>query len=157
MRRGDHEDDVQAIKAVIARQLASLSWTAGQPGDWAGFAADFLPDATLYPAARPATSQSVPDFVTRMQHLSESALTSFKETLLGSEIHVFGKVAVAVAACEMTENERETNRSVEMMLLVKNAGDGPDSGWRIVAQAWDKASDANPIPHYLLGEAGPDA
>jgi hypothetical protein len=151
---GDHEDDVQAIRAVIARQLASLSWAAGEPGDWAGFAADFLPDATLFPAARPATSQTVPDFIARMQRLSESSLTSFKEALLGSEIHVFGKVAVAVAVCEMTENERETNRSVEMMLLVKNDSDGPECSWRIVAQAWDKASDANLIPTYLLSKNG---
>jgi hypothetical protein len=37
-------------------------------------------------------------------------------------------VAVAVAACEMTENDTRVNRGVEMMLLIKDGGE-----WKIVA------------------------
>jgi hypothetical protein len=48
---------------------------------------------------------------------------------------------VAVAPCELLENGTETSRNVEMLLLVKT-----DGQWRIAAQAWDKASDAHPIP-----------
>jgi hypothetical protein len=40
------------------------------------------------------------------------------------------------------------SRSVEMMLLVKTAG-----AWRIASQAWDRASETNPIPARLMGGA----
>ena len=68
--------------------------------------------------------------------------------MLGTEIHVFGNVAVALAVCEMTENGTEVNRSVEMLLLIKNAG-----VWQIVSQAWDRESPSQPIPVRLLGRA----
>ena len=64
---------------------------------------------------------------------------------LGQEIRIFGNVAVAVAACQMTENDEQVNRGVEMMLLIKEAG-----AWRIVAQAWDVARDSKPIPADLF-------
>jgi hypothetical protein len=59
-------------------------------------------------------------------------------------------VAVAVAACEMTENDARVNRGVEMMLLIKT-----DSEWKIVAQAWDMEqawdteNESRPIPTDL--------
>ena len=53
-------------------------------------------------------------------------------------------VAVAVAACEMTENDARVNRGVEMMLLIKT-----DSEWKIVAQAWDTENESRPIPTDL--------
>ena len=68
--------------------------------------------------------------------------------MLGTEVHVFGNVAVAVAACEMIENGGQANRGVEMLLLVKDEG-----AWRIVSQAWDAESPAKPIPAYLVGRA----
>ena len=46
-------DDEAAIRKVIARQFASLSWRPGTSGDWAAFTADFLPGAPLYAAGRP--------------------------------------------------------------------------------------------------------
>jgi hypothetical protein len=147
MTTEDHGDDVQAIKAIIARQFASLTWTHGAPADWDAFAVDFLPGATLYPASRPPACQTVRAFVDRMKDLSKTKLRSFKEVVLGSEVRVFGNVAVAVAACEMTENDSERNRGVEMLLLVKNEGE-----WRIASQAWDRATQSNPIPLHLLVE-----
>ena len=45
---------------------------------------------------------------------------------------MFGNVAVAAAGCEITENGDTKNRSVEMMLFVKDQG-----VWKIVTQAWD--------------------
>ena len=137
--------DVQAIEAIIARQFACLTWTRGTPADWNAFAADFLPGATLYPAARPPTFQTVEGFIERMKNLAETKLHSFKEVVLGSKVEVFGNVAVAVAVCETTENDAQVERGVEMLLLVKDEG-----VWRIVSQAWDKAGPSNPIPAHLL-------
>ena len=139
-------DDVRAIKAIVARQFASLTWTPSRDADWAAFVGDFLPDASLYPAARPARRQTVGGFVERMKSLQGATLRSFDEVVLGTEIRVFGNVAVAVAACEMTENESQVNRSVEMLLLVKD-----DGVWRIVSQAWDTEKPDRPIPAHLIG------
>jgi hypothetical protein len=144
MAENEYRDDVQAIEAIIARQFSSLSWTPGASADWHAFTADFLPGASLYPAARPATSQTIDGFVERMKSLVGTTLRSFEETVLGSEVHVFGNVAVAVAACEMVENGAEVHRGVEMMLLVKD-----DGVWRIVSQAWDKESPSHRLPARL--------
>lgn len=140
------EGDVAAIRAVIARQFASLSWGPGRPAAWHVFAEDFLPGAPLYASARPASAQSVSEFVARMQRLSETDLRTLAETLLGAEIRVFGSIAVAAAACGMRENGGEATRTVEMLLLVKT-----DGAWKIAAQAWDKESAAARIPANLLG------
>lgn len=139
-------DDVTEIRALIARQFASLSWTPEAPANWNGFAEDFIAGAPLYPAARPAAPQTVPAFLDRMKGLAGSSLRSLQESVLGAEILVYGNVAVAVAPCELLENGTETSRNVEMLLLVKSGG-----RWRIAAQAWDKESAADPIPARWLG------
>jgi hypothetical protein len=141
----DQADDANAVRALIARQFASLSWRKDTSGDWHTFAADFHPAALLYPAARPAQPQTVPAFVARMQALSQTTLRSFHETVLGAQVHVFGNIAVAIAAAEMVENDADANRNVEMLLLVRSEG-----AWRIVCQAWDRASAGNPIPGDLV-------
>ena len=148
MEAATQRADVQAMEAVIARQFASLSWTPGTPADWNGFAADFFPEASLYPSARPAKRQTVEAFIERMKSLEGTKLRSFAEAVLGTKIHVFGNVAVAVAACEMTEKGADVQRGVEMLLLIKNAG-----AWQIVSQAWDTESPSQPIPMRLLGRA----
>jgi Domain of unknown function (DUF4440) len=148
MQTDDHSDDVRAIEALIARQFASLNWASGTSAVWEAFAADFFADASLYPAARPVKRQTVEGFVERMKGLSETKLHSFKETLLGAEIRVFGNVAIAAAACQMVENETVVNRGVEMLLLVKD-----DGAWRIVSQAWDAENPSKPIPPDLLRDA----
>lgn len=83
-----------------------------------------------------------------MKNLARTKLRSFKEVVLGSEVYIFGNVAVAIAACETTENDAEVNTAVEMLLLVKSEG-----VWRIASQAWDRASQSNPIPVNLLAGA----
>ena len=65
MHTHEHRDDVRAIEALIARQFGSLTWAPGTPADWDAFAADFFPEASLYPAARPAKCQTVAAFVER--------------------------------------------------------------------------------------------
>ena len=141
----DDANDVAAIEALIRRQFFSLDWRPGKSADWDSFTADFFPDALLYPASRPAKRQTVQEFVERMKGLSGTKLESFHEVVLGNEIRVFGNVAVALAACEMTENDAQVNRGVEMMLFVKSDGE-----WRIVAQAWDTEDGGKAIPATLL-------
>jgi len=144
--------DVRKIKALIARQFASLSWPKGGTSNWPAFRGDFLDGATLYPAARPLQPQSVAAFVTRMKNLAGKELQSLEESILGTKIIAFGNIAVAVAACAMKENETTESRTVEIILLVKDRG-----AWRIAAQAWDRASEDNPIPGQLLTSAGREA
>jgi hypothetical protein len=139
-------DDYEAIRAIIDRQFGSLNWTSTTPANWSAFVGDFLTEASLYPAARPANAQKPEEFFERMKGLATGKLRSFKEAALGNEIRVFGNVAVAVAACQITENETQVTRGVEMMLLVKT-----DGRWQIVSQAWDTESESKPIPTDLLG------
>jgi hypothetical protein len=147
MEAEEHGDDVRAIERLIARQFGSLTWTPETSANWDAFAADFFPEASLYPAARPAQRQTVEAFVERMKGLAGTKLRSFHETALRTEVRVFGNVAVALAACEMTENDGQVSRGVEMLLLIKNEG-----VWRIVSQAWDTESPSEPIPGDLVGK-----
>src|ERR1700742_3159603 len=128
MQDSERCTDEDAIRAIIARQFASLSWGDGVAPGWDDFAGDFHADARLYPAARPARPIGVADFVERMRRLSETTLKTFEETVLGLEIRVFGNIAMAAVAGEMTENGTEASRSVEMLLLVKDK-----ESWKIVA------------------------
>jgi ketosteroid isomerase-like protein len=141
----DQSDDVRAIKALISEQFRSgLQWTPTKPADWTTFANGFLPDASLFPAARPARRQSVDAFIARMDGLARDKLRSFEETMLGMEVLVFGSVAVVLGASEMVENGTEVNRDVTGFLLIKD-----DGKWRIAAQAWDHEAKAMPIPEHL--------
>jgi hypothetical protein len=76
----------------------------------------------LYPSARPPAATTVEGFVARMQGLAKAGLRTFKDRTPGAEIRVFGNVAVAMAACEFTENDEKISRGVEAMLLVKDEG-----------------------------------
>jgi hypothetical protein len=147
----DEEDaDARAIHALIERQFASLTWSVGTEADWATFASDFLPGANLYPSARPVRAQTVDVFISRIKGLAVEKLGSFHENVLGVEVRVFGNVAVAIAACGIVENGEDTSRGVEMLLLVKDAGN-----WRIASQAWDRECADRPIPADLLSKPMP--
>jgi len=141
--------DLQAIRDLIDRQFASMSWTAMAGPDTATFSSDFLPDAPLYPSARPVSAKSLNEFTHRMGELARTTLTSFHERVIGTKVLLFGNVAVAAVACENMENEGEVNRNVEMMLLVKTNGH-----WKIAAQAWDRETNTLPIPDELLSAPG---
>jgi hypothetical protein len=143
MSEGD-ETEVREIELVIARQFASLNWTPGADADWSGFAADFHPEASLFPSARPAKQQTPEAFIERMKGLARSSLLSLEEKVVGTAVHVYGNVATAVVACEMVENGISMSRNVEMLLLVKSA-----ARWQIVSQAWDKETPSIPMPVYL--------
>ena len=140
----DITDDLSAIKALIGAHFDSLRWSAGGLPDWDTFAADFLPDASLYGAARPVRRQSLPEFIARMNSVAQGTLHSFEEKTLGMQVLAFGNVAVVLAASEMLENGTEVNHDVSAYLVLKEGG-----RWRIAAHAWDKAEDLSPVPKHL--------
>ena len=137
-------DDEKAIRALIGTHFEGLKWTPTTQPDWARFTADFLPDAVLFPAARPAQAKTLEAFIERMNGVAQGALRSFEEHTLGMKILLFGNVAVVLAASEMLENETEVNHDVSGYLLVKGAGQ-----WRIAAHAWDHVSEEMPVPEDL--------
>jgi len=137
--------DEAAIREVIGRQAARLSWSRGSEADWEGFTNSFFPGAPMIASRRPAQPQTVASFVERMKSLAASALQDFQERALGGEIRVFGNVAVALVAGETLENRTEANRDVSGYLLIKDGGQ-----WMIVAQAWDKEKADLPIPKEML-------
>ena len=143
----DSTKDTDAIAELIRSQFAALKWGEGCEANWPMFRSGFVGEALLFPAARPARSQSVQAFIDRMRQLaSDGTLGTFSERPLGIEIRVFGNVAVALAGCEMLENEVNTTRDVSAFLLVKD-----NSHWQIATQAWDFESDRLPIPSSLSG------
>ena len=79
----ENADDIPAIKALIARQFASLSWTESRPANWDEFAADFHPEASLYPSARPVKRQTIEGFLERMKGLAGATLSSLEEAMPG--------------------------------------------------------------------------
>lgn len=138
-------NDVRAIEELISSQFRCLNWMPDKDADWAAFAAGFLSVAPLFPAARPVVPQTAEGFAQRMKELrSQGKLTSFEETMLGRNVHVFGNVAVAMAGCEMLENRSDVTRDVSCFLLVKDNG-----VWRIAAQAWDVETESQKIPADL--------
>ncbi len=141
-----HEDigDEDAIRGLIGAHFEGLKWTPTTQPDWATFAADFLPDASLFPAARPVQVRTLDAFIDRMNGVAQGSLRSFEERTLGMLVLVFGNVAVVLAASEMLENETEVNHDVSDYLLVKDEGE-----WRIAAHAWDQASEQKPVPEHL--------
>lgn len=147
MAEDNQMSEVREIKQIIGRQFGSLCWSSDTAADWDTFVSDFFPGAPLYPAARPVRQQSINEFRERLSGLAKTKLHSFHENMLGTEIRVFGNVAVAVVGCEIVENESDVTRGVEMLLLVKSAGQ-----WKIVSQAWDTESDEKRIPPHLAGE-----
>ena len=140
----EETNDENAIRALIGAHFEGMKWDPATPADWNTFAADFLPDAAPFPAARPAQARTVDDFIDRMKGVAGGSLHSFEEHTRGMEIMVFGNVAIVLAASEMLENGTETNHDVRDYLLVED----PD-GWRIAAHAWDKATDQMPVPENL--------
>ncbi len=89
--------DEGAIRTPIGAHFEGLKWTPSTQPDWVTFAADFLPDASLFPAARPARAKTLDAFIERMNGVAQGSLRSFEERTLGMQIRVFGNVAAAAA------------------------------------------------------------
>ncbi len=144
MEQHEHRDDEQAIRSLIANHFESVRWTSDTRPDWRRFSDDFLTDAVLFPAARPATAKTLQAFIDRMEGVSLGSLRSFEEHTLGMQCLMFGNVAIVLAASEMLENNTEVNHDVSGYLLVKTEGK-----WQIAAHAWDKATGERPVPDHL--------
>ena len=136
--------DEAEIRALIGAHFDALGWEKGGRPDWERFNADFLPEAVLYPSARPAVQWSLADFAARMNRVAEEVLETFEEATLGMTVQVFGNIAVVLAASRMLENGRDENHDVSGYLLVRT-----DGAWKIAAHAWDKASEDRPVPAAL--------
>ena len=128
----DQNDEMPAIRALIGAHFQGLRWSANTSPDWNTFRSDFLPDASLFGAARPVRRQTLDAFIERMKGVALGTLRSFEEKTLGMQVLAFGTIAVVLAASEMLENGKEVNHDVSGYLLVKDQGK-----WRIAAHAWD--------------------
>jgi hypothetical protein len=145
MATSDQTKDFQAIKALIGAHFDALRWSPGTPIDWPTFTADFLPDASLFPAARPVTRRTLEEFMKRMDGVAQGgSVTTFEEKTLGMQVLQFGNIAVVLAASEMLENGTEVNHDISGYLLVKN-----EEKWLIAAHAWDKVTKDRPVPEHL--------
>ena len=136
--------DDDAIRELVGNHFEALRWSPGTEADWDRFAEDFLPEAQLFPAARPVATKSVEGFIARMKSVALGGLQSFEEHTRGMRIQRFGNIAVVLASSELLENGAETNHDVSAYLLVKT-----DGAWRIAAHAWDKVTDDTPLPDDL--------
>ncbi len=145
MNEKDRASDEAAIRNLIGNHFEAMKWSPEEQADWSVFAADFLPGATLFPAARPVSPKSVEQFIDRMKVVAEDVLHRFEEHTKGMEVLVFGNVAIVLAASEMLENGTDVNRDVSGYLLLKNEGT-----WKIAAHAWDKATQDMLVPEHLL-------
>jgi len=138
------DSDESQIRALIGGHFDALKWSPGTNPDWKTFSTDFLPQAQLFPAARPVQARSLDEFIERMNRLAQGSLQDFEERTLGMTIQRFGNVAVVMAGSEMLENGEDVNHDVSGYLLVKSEG-----RWRIAAHTWDKVLENNPVPEQL--------
>lgn len=137
-------DDETAIRALIGAHFDALGWAEGSLPDWETFSADFLPEAFLFPAARPVQVRTLGAFIERMNKVAGGRLHTFEEHTLGMQVLRFGNVAVVLAGSEMLENGAEVNHDVSAYLLVKTEG-----AWKIAAHAWDNTTSEHKIPEEL--------
>ena len=70
--REDTSDEA-AIRALINAHFEGLKWTPTTQPDWTTFSADFLPDASLFPAARPAQAKTLDAFIERMNAVAQGS------------------------------------------------------------------------------------
>ena len=137
-------NDDEAIRALIEDHFEAMRWEPGTNPDWDRFRRDFLPEALLFGAARPAQGRTLDGFIERMETVARKNLHTFEEHTRGMKILRFGSIAVVLAMSEMLENGEEENHDISGYLLVKS-----DGRWSIAAHAWDKAAEDKPVPDDL--------
>lgn len=137
--------DKAALRAMIEKMFADLSWDEQGAPEWAAFQAAFRTDAVLYPSARPASQTGVAAFVERMEGQRQSgAIRSLVEKPLDFIITVFGNTALIHVPYGMALNGGALSRGANMFLAVKD-----DGRWQVGAMAWDNESAAAPFPVAL--------
>lgn len=137
--------DHEAIRKLILEHFEGMRWDAETRPDWDRFRADFVEDAQLFPAARPARSKSVDAFIERMEAVAAGSLHSFDEHTRKVVVQRFGNIAVAMGLSWMLENGEQENRDVSAYHLVKS-----DDRWQIAAHAWHPLAAGEDPPEMLL-------
>ena len=137
-------DDETEIRSLIGAHFEAMRWGPDSQPDWERFREDFLSEAILLGAARPATVRSLNGFIERMETVARANLRSFEEHTRGMKILRFGNVAVVFAMSELLENGEDVNHDISGYLLVKSEG-----RWSIAAHAWDQAGADKPVPDDL--------
>jgi hypothetical protein len=137
-------DDEADIRSLIGAHFEPMRWSPGADPDWDLFREDFLPEAVLVGAARPAIVRSLEGFISRMDDVARANLRSFEEHTRQMKILRFGNLAVVLAVSELLENAADISHDVSGFLLVKSGG-----RWMIAAHAWDRRGDDDPIPEDL--------
>ena len=135
----DHE-----IRKLIGQHFEPMRWSDADEPNWEKFENDFLADAKLCGAVRPAQLRSLEDFIDRMETVARKNLRSFEEHTRGMKILRFGNIAVVLAMSELVENGEDVSHDISGYLLVKS-----DGRWSIMAHAWDQASEDKPVPEEL--------
>lgn len=137
--------DKAALRAMIEKMFADLSWEEKGEPDWVAFKDAFRPDAVLYPSARPANQTEITAFVERMEGQRQSGgIRSLVEKPLDFLITVFGNTALIYVPYVMELNGGAPSRGANMFLMVKD-----DGRWQVGAMAWDNESAAAPFPAPL--------
>ncbi|MDU8946652.1 nuclear transport factor 2 family protein [Ovoidimarina sediminis] len=136
--------DEEAIRSLIAEHFEPMRWGEGKEPGWEDFRKDFLEDALLCGAVRPAQLRSVGGFIERMETVARKNLGSFEEHTRGMKILRFGNIAVVLALSELLEDGSDVSHDISGYLLVKS-----DGRWSIMAHAWDQASEDDPVPEEL--------
>lgn len=65
------DSDESQIRALIGAHFGALKWSPGSNPDWRAFATDFIPEAQLFPAARPVQAKSLNAFIERMNSVAQ--------------------------------------------------------------------------------------
>jgi len=136
--------DEDEIRKLVGLHFEAMRWNEVTEPDWDRFRDDFLANAVLCGAARPAQPRGVDSFVARMESVARKNLRSFEEHTRGMKLMRFGNIAVVLAMSELLEDGTEISHDISGYLLVKSEG-----RWSILAHAWDQAAEDNPVPEEL--------
>lgn len=136
--------DEDEIRTLIGDHFEPMRWSERTQPDWDMFRQDFLPEALLIGAARPAQPRSVEGFIDRMETVARANIDSFEEHTHSMTILRFGTVAVVLALSKILENGTTENRDISAYLLVKTHG-----RWMIAAHAWDQMAEGELTPPQL--------
>ena len=93
--------DENAIRALIGAHFQGLKWTPTTRADWTKFAADFLPDASLFPAARPARAKTLDAFIEAMKSIAKEAEDDPEKLQTAPHTTAFGRLDEVQAAKDL--------------------------------------------------------
>lgn len=139
--------DEQEILAIVDAMFDAIGWSGTKAPDLARFSAAVLPSATIVPSARPAATTDIAAFAARMGDMhARKAMATFEERPLGTIVHVFGNIAVAIGGFEASVDGGAPARGANGFLFVRDEG-----AWRIAGMAWDNEGETVRLPAALAG------